>query len=281
MNIEELKQQSQSVTMSNALIRSAHSLTLQEKRIVALALSGLDSFEEADEHANLIVKIRALDFASLFSVSESNSYDTLQKCAKSLLTRKIRMSDKDNRVTEMNWLSYSTYAKSEGWCEVKFNSDLVPHLFGLKKQFTQYRLERFRRLKSEYSWRILELLAMFAQTGFLTISVEELVHAVDAPDSYASDYGALRRRVIEPALKEIRNSCEMTVSVVAKKLGKKVVRLEFTFSVIEPADQEPAQVIESAEKPEKTPYQQKQIIKHLLKQLKKTGEHVDAAEFGL
>lgn len=57
------------VTMTNALTRSGHGLTLAEKRIVMMAVSKLNSREEAPANNALTTRITAMEFASFFSLT--------------------------------------------------------------------------------------------------------------------------------------------------------------------------------------------------------------------
>jgi plasmid replication initiation protein len=61
-------------------------------------------------------------------------------------------------VTRMRWVGRASYQEKEGWVELAFWHQVVPHLMGLRKQFTTYKLQQASALRSIYSWRLLELL---------------------------------------------------------------------------------------------------------------------------
>lgn len=53
---------------------------------------------------------------------------------------------------------------------------------------------------------------------------------MDAPASLRADFGQMRRRVIEPAIKELRERNGMEIDLELKKYGRKVTDLVFKFS---------------------------------------------------
>ena len=52
---------------------------------------------------------------------------------------------------------------------------------------------------------------------------------MDAKPSHRKDFGMLRRSVIEPAVRELRDKDGFDVAWKAIKAGRKVTALEFTF----------------------------------------------------
>ena len=77
------------VTMSNALTRAAHGLTLGEKRVIAWAVSTLDSRQVLKPGEVPTTRISAMDYATEFKVDNDTAYDQLQAAAKALYNRSI------------------------------------------------------------------------------------------------------------------------------------------------------------------------------------------------
>ena len=65
------------VTMSNALTRAGHGLTLAEKRIVAAAVSKLDSRKALPPGEVPRTKLTAMEYAETFGVDMNTAYDQL------------------------------------------------------------------------------------------------------------------------------------------------------------------------------------------------------------
>ena len=220
------------VSMSNELIRSAHGLTLGEKRLLMLAVSKLDSRKPATPQ-NMIMRIDVSEFVKEFRITPQTAYEEVQGAAEQLMNRYIRFfhNDKDGKEieTRMQWVGEANYKKSEGWVELAFWHRLSPMLFELKERFTTYKLDRVGGLRSVYSWRLFELLMQFKSTGQLTIDVDEFSQLMEAPKSIRANFANLRIKVIEPAVKEIREKDGLKVKWKPVKAGRRVQTLIFTF----------------------------------------------------
>lgn len=203
--------------MDNALIRAGHGLTLSEKRLVMLAVSKLDSMKIMKPGEVLpSVKITAREYAKQFGVDARTAYEELQAAAKNLFEKKITFfepahlrGDKPLKPirTDMRWVGRCKYHEGEGWVQLAWWPELVPCLTGLKKHFTTYQLQQASAFRSAYSWRLLELLSQHLSKktweGWAQYDVEDFKASMDAPPSL-SDFAQIRRRIIEPAVKDLR-----------------------------------------------------------------------------
>ena len=106
----------------------------------------------------------------------------------------------------------------------------MPHLVGLKKQFTSYQLAQASALRSIYSWRLLELLTRFEANGWAEYDIEDFATAMDATENQRSDFGKIRTKIIEPAVKELIEKDGWIIEWKPIKAGRKVKVLRFDFS---------------------------------------------------
>lgn len=224
------------VSMSNALARSAHSLTLAEKRVVAIGLAKTDSVPGSDlikaQHNGWAVRVSATEYAETFDVDANTAYEALQDAAIHLVNRKVRtFRETRTGIKEdiINWCAKSSYHHGEGWLEIHFTQFVAPHLLALRGQFISYRLRQAEALRSIYSWRLMEFLETWSKTGFVTTGIDDFLLAMDAPDSCRKDFKALRTRVIEPAIKELLAKNGLLISYATQRQGRKVIGLEFRF----------------------------------------------------
>jgi plasmid replication initiation protein len=218
--------------MSNALVRAAHGLTLSEKRLLAAAIAKLDSIRAPIRGEPPRVKISANEFAETFSVSSDTAYDELRAAVTTLFERQIRFVEPTRRglkERKIRWVGGVTYHHGEGWVELAFWHEVVPHVVALRKSFTSYKLAQASALRSIYSWRFLELFSQFTNTGLLRMSIDEFCHAMDAPESCRKDFFNLRKRIIEPAVTELITKDGYLIEWTPKKIGRKVAGLEFLF----------------------------------------------------
>ena len=120
------------------------------------------------------------------------------------------------------------YQEGEGWVELAWWPDLLTHLTGLRKQFTSYQLQQASAMRSIYSWRLLELLSRFEDNGWAEYTIEDFVTSMDAPPSL-SDFGQIKRRIIDPAVKELVEKDGWLIQWQPIKAGRKVKAVRFTF----------------------------------------------------
>jgi len=223
------------VTMANAVTRAAHGLSLPEKRFIAAALAKTDSTDARglmDERMQT-VKLSAMEYAETFAVTLDTAYEQLQSGAEALQQPKVVTETQTRRGTVRevrSWVITGKYAKGEGSVEVRWHPDLVPFLFGLRKEFTTYKLKHAAAFRSIYSWRIFECLKSWQGAGRWTPTIAEFQDAMDASPTYRANFKALRERVIEPAVKELREKNGLIVEWVPVKSGRKVTGLRFEFA---------------------------------------------------
>lgn len=226
------------VTMSNALTRAGHGLTLAEKRIVAAAVSKLDSRRVLKPGEVPRTKITAAEYAETFEVDLDTAYDQLQSAAKQLYNRSITFYEpawKRNgkplpptRV-QMRWVGSVKYQDGEGWVELAWWPDLLRHLTGLRRQFTTYQLQQASALRSMYSWRLLELLMRFESTGWAEYTIEDFAASMDATEKQRKNFANIRRKIIEPAVRELQEKDGWLIQWQPIKAGRKVKAVRFTF----------------------------------------------------
>lgn len=226
------------VTMSNALTRAGHGLTLAEKRLVMAAVSKLDSCQAIKAGEVPTTRITAAEYAEIAECSMQTAYEALQDAAKALYSRSITFYEpahrrngkplEPTRVT-MRWVGQVHYQKGEGWVDLYWWPKLLPHLVGLKKQFTSYQLQQASALRSMYSWRLLELLMRFKSTGRAEYSIEDFSTAMDATEKQRADFAAIRRKMIEPAVKELTEKDGWLIRWEPIKAGRKIKAVRFEF----------------------------------------------------
>lgn len=228
------------VVMSNALTRAAHGLTLGEKRIIMVAVSKLDSRRTAPPGQIPVTKITAAEYQDFAGCEANAAYEALQTAAKNLFDRRIVLFEpsfkRGNRkigdagtVTHMRWVGRATYHANEAWIELVWHVEVVPHLIGLKKNFTAYQLQQANALRSIYSWRLLELLMRFKSAGVAEYTIEDFGTSMEATDKQRENFATIRRKMIEPAVRELAEKDGWLIEWEPVKAGRRVASVRFKF----------------------------------------------------
>lgn len=225
------------VTMSNDVISASQGLrTLAEQRIIKTCVAMLDSAKL--DQGRYTFHLSALEYAEVFGIDIDVAYEQLKLAAKTLLDRIITKEEPAARgrlrVTKARWLSSITYEDGAGYIKLRFSHEATPYLFALKGNHTTYILDQAAQLRSVYSWRLMEMLMQFKNTGWRQINIEDFAKAMDVPPSLTKDFAQIRRRVIEPAIKELTQKDGWIIeweplSIGSQKIGRKITALRFTF----------------------------------------------------
>lgn len=227
------------VSMSNRLARSAQGLNLAEKRLVALGLAGTDSVPVRGlalaANAGWKMRITAMEYADAFGVHPTTAYEQLKAASERLFERYVRYEIRGRRgqleEKKFRWVSGAHYAAGDGYVELNFSPEIAPHLLGLRKQFTTYKLRHAAAFDSVYAWRLFELLKSWQSTGLYRTTIEDFWEAMEAPPSCRKDFKALRTRVIEPAVDAVILKGGLVVEWKPLRAGsRRVTSLEFRFA---------------------------------------------------
>ena len=212
------------IVVSNGLIRAVQRLTLTEKRLLMLAVTRIDEGLGIEQP----IRITADEFSKFYSLKKQGVYQSLQRAESKLWDRELIMNDM-NPPMVLRWVISRAYVAGEGEVLLRFHPDLDGHVINLKSHFTQYLLSRAADFKHMYSWRLFELVIQFRKTGMLRISVDEFKKIMEIPTAYDRDFGIVRRKIINLAIKEIKDKDGLEIKYTVTKTGRKVTGLEFTF----------------------------------------------------
>jgi plasmid replication initiation protein len=215
------------VTKHNDLVQASYSLTLDELRLVLIAVSKVDTRSNVGGRTRYLqeqqgIFISAQEFASIFQLDRKNAYRQLRDAAGRLWERTITKIDGEVQI-DLRWL-YMKAAYSEGGVLVFFSPQLLDlYLLDLTRNFTSYHLLRISRLRSVPAIRLFEFCARFKDTGVVVTTKDQLCALLCVSYRKKSD---LARRVIEPAVVSIAQTTGLDLTWHWK--GDEGIELRFT-----------------------------------------------------
>jgi plasmid replication initiation protein len=219
------------ITLRNDLVSASQGLnTLAEQRVVKSCAAKLDSVRLDQGRYRIILS--AAEYAETFNLDPTTAYEQLKSVSSTLLDRVIRREEEGRRGIKVHldhWVSGITYHDGEGWIELRFSHEATPYLTMLRGNHTTYLLKQAASLRSVYSWRLLEMLMQFRDTGWKQIDVDAFAKAMNAKPGYVKNFKDLRRCVIEPAVKELTDKDGWQIEWRPIKSGRKVTALRFNF----------------------------------------------------
>jgi plasmid replication initiation protein len=239
------------VCKSNKVIEAGYKLNLNEQRLILLCISKVNSTKPL--LASERFEVTAKEFAEKFKINEDKAYQTLKETAEQLFERYVIIDNPDPdmptlKQTKTRWISSIDYIPDMGKVSVYFAQRMLPYLSQLKGNFTFYILENISDMNSIYAIRLYELLMQWKTTGKREIEIDWLKKQFELDASYER-MDNLKRRIIEPAVKDINTHSNYQVSWEQRKTGRKVTHLTFTFTEKQPLTPEkPKRAVKPKEK---------------------------------
>lgn len=223
------------VVESNALIEANYELSVQEHKLILLALANIRKNQEAVREQ--VFKVQ--DLIEFLNLNPSNAYRDLNRISKRIMSKQLEIRSANGSWELLQWVTRS-------WCRrgdfgIRFSDELEPYIVGLVGHYTLYELGVVLSLSSHYAIRLYKMLKQYEQIGRRTVTIEP-AYTKDkkwVPFSYLMGYDPktykrfsnLRQRVIDPAIEQVRRHTEFKdVEFRQIKFQRRTVALEFTFS---------------------------------------------------
>ena len=217
----------QLVVKANKLIEASYYLTLNEQRLILLAITKVRRDSALYTHDEFVIS--AEDWISIFQVEPKNAYRDLQAISRQLFERYITIESTRGNPLVTRWISSIEYLAKDGKLVITFAQNILPFLTVLEKEFTKYRLEFVSKMTSIYAVRLYELLVQWNSTGTREIELDWLKKTFQITETYA-EIRNFKARVLEPAITQINTHSDLTVSYTQRKTGRVVTHFTFVFS---------------------------------------------------
>lgn len=253
------------VVMDNKLIRASYKLSVNEVRLMLVAMSQMPKNDEPvdPKKAYYITKD---DFVRL-GVEPKNVARDIRSACGDLLSRTLTIKTPIGDLGT-HWVHNVLHFKSEVFERLKkeypnsendeefintlrmhnlldslpiivnsddnivarvvLHEDVIPYLNQLKSQFTQLMLHDVTGFSSFYSYRIYLMMMQFKSTGYYKIHLQDLRESLELDDKYEATKD-LKVRVIDTAVGEINEKSPYTVKYEMLKTGRKFTHLELKF----------------------------------------------------
>ena len=227
-NKKIVKRKKGTIKAKSDFFRTArYGLTLQEHRIIYYAI--LEGQQNSKPFSPVTMTIK--EFKELFEVSGGNYYKVLRKLSETLVGRSVEFAHKDKdglHLTQAAWLLSIVYHFKEGTVTITPNPALKPFFEG--KPFTTTEYYFLIRFTSQYAERLYEILKSLDHKKIIDFDPADLATRLGVPPSYRKDFQNFRRRVLEPAIKDINEFTDIDIDVREERgLKNKVEKIYFSL----------------------------------------------------
>lgn len=217
------------VYKSNNLVEAGYKLSLNEQRLILSAIAQIDSRKVIPKDNTY--EITAEEFSKNFGIQLNQAYRALEEASSRLYERDIKTFDRtENSRTRFRWVDGVKYWDGEAKVSLSFSNKIIPYLARFHEQFTKYELKQICKLQTAYAIRLYELLVQFINTKEKEryISLKELREFLELENVYPRFFD-IKKRIIEPSIKEINESTDLTVDWDIVKKGRVITGLMFAF----------------------------------------------------
>ncbi|MCX0498997.1 MULTISPECIES: replication initiation protein [Erwinia] len=229
------------VVQGNELLEGAYSVTLDEMRLLNLALAQIDSRRPQPD---ILYKLYPKDFQRIFNVNPTSSHVQLRTAAESLMKKPVTVYKRDSRsnkvkTVQLAWFSRLEYINDDDQSAVvvRFGQDVAPYLYELKESFTQMNFSSLAKLDTPFSVRLYgwliksRHLSGYKQNGVIevTLTLEWMREKAGLVGKYA-DYRDFRQKLLQPTIDRINANTDISVIWEPVKAGRTVTAIKFTYA---------------------------------------------------
>lgn len=228
------------IVIQNRMLHAISRLSLNERRFI-MYLSPIVRLAVNKNPKQRLFFVPALDFAKEYDIDPKNAYRDLKKVADDLQHKPFYIWDfsaNEKHKRGIAWFVECGYLDNKGGIEVILGERVTEMLtvFGTDNTFTKHQKEWISKLGA-YGMTLFQLLwsmlcKLDKSNGNKPVehdfTLEYLREKFDCIDSYQK-LPDFRKRVLDPAIKDIHQHTPLTIKYENIKRGRSVVGFKFTF----------------------------------------------------
>ena len=221
------------IVKDNALMNASYNLDLVEQRLILLAI--IEARESGKGiNANDPLTVHAESYINQFGVHRNTAYQALKDACDDLFARQFTYQEINERGNTENvrsrWVSEVRYVDAEATVKLIFAPVVIPLITRLEERFTQYEMQQISELSTGYAIRLYELLICWRTTGKTpVIELSEFRQKIGVLENTYTAMCDLKKRVLEPALKQINEHTDITAAYEQHKKGRTITGFSFKF----------------------------------------------------
>ena len=243
------------VVKDNALMNASYNLDLVEQRLILLAI--IEARESGKGiNANDPLTVHAESYINQFGVHRVTAYQALKDACEDLFARQFSYQEINERGNTENvrsrWVSEIRYVDAEATVKLVFSPIVIPLITRLEERFTQYEMQQISDLSTGYAIRLYELLICWRTTGKTPIiELTDFRQKIGVLENTYQAMNDLKKRVLEPALKQVNEHTDITASYEQHKKGRTITGFSFKFKQKKKTEPETPKKSDSSQRIEK------------------------------
>ena len=214
------------VVIANQINESRFRMSKGEQKLMLYCIAMIDNKEGRIERT---FEMDIKDFISFLGIKGNDYYQRMLDMTRDFASRVFEIKQPNGELHRIPVLSIIKYKK--GSVELKVNDQLAPYLLDLKSKFTKYSLQEALSFKSGFSMRLYQLLAQYQYKQEVEFSLEKLRFCLNVDDGKLQRFFDFKKRVLEPARKEINEKSTLRFEYKEiRKYKQKVIAIKFIIT---------------------------------------------------
>lgn len=212
------------------LAKELSGMSLKARKLLYLAISQCRKNDEKFYE----YKITVPEFASMMGIAKTNIYQESYKITKELAGAIISVIPKGGKKFQHYPLTSLCDYDENSCLKIELNPKMTDLLLKLKGSFTQPLLEDFIKMRSPYSmaiWHLMQREMHSAKPGISDVIQFELtlseLRQVTGTQDKLKQVGQFKERVLDKALREIKDNCGVVITYENIKQGRTVTGFQF------------------------------------------------------
>jgi plasmid replication initiation protein len=277
------------VFQTNTIGQAIHTLPLNLRRLVAVAMARIKQDSDMDVCFNIEDAIDALDLSHDFNIKQAvvNSLENAGRQIVKIDTRAV-----DGKFTIYPWFSMIQYDDVEQAVRMVFNPNLKPYIQDFTSKFSMFKLSDYGQLSGEYAQKIFDLVMSYkgfegrggnySGEWFFDKTPDEMRVLLGIRAEQYSKTAELRRRCIDNPVKQINEAgIGLRIEMEYKKRGKVLKAFRFNCRMVkrgEPRTASPATQTEDED--EKLILLNAELYEAIKDDIRKQPELIEETRFG-
>lgn len=212
------------VMKNNIIIKAKYNISTLENRIFLMLLYKL----QKNNDDIIKCEISHEEFKSIIKKKQASSIDSISELLVNLRKQSIYFRD-DEGWGEYGFINGFKYIKSRKTFKIEASKEIHTYIRNyLEIGYTPINLSIFFGLINPNAQRFYDLLRLWSGTkSIVNYKIDELKELLMLEDKY-SRYNDFKRRVIQPAIKELNETGYFEIDFKENKVGRKIESIDFT-----------------------------------------------------
>ena len=223
------------VVKSNSFIETRGHLDIKESRIMSWAIAQI----EKDDEDFKMYQINRQTMLSLLGFESGTTLGSIERLFEKMRVHSVELVDPARDLGKDGWcrvglISAHQYNSKTEIFSFSLAPELKPYLLGLKKHFTKLDFPVLIGFKLSHTFRLYEICKkelMGESAVSFSRDLEEFKRTLGVVGKYER-YLNLKKRVLEPAIKELKEIAEIELAIHPSRMGgRKYKSLDFNVQV--------------------------------------------------